>query len=329
MATLNQRWWIPPPQPDESLRSVLARAAAFYRRRPHNIWRALIKDGPGEAGCVDCPRPWVLARLARALGVSAPEVFQCRLPDRPWLVKGQDQMAYCPICWNEDIAAGRPIYLRREWAHLLKMQCRIHDYPLLPCQENWATREGYPYVVPAFSSHEHAIFSLVDRFAHEFCATAFEGSPWPPYALFSFEQARNALILVNYSTAGGREFSVTHEILPFRKLRYGIRGPKLPKHVPTRVTWILFRDITNPTHRRAALWLVACNVLPDLPNNLTYRQFLYLRSGKLSFNLPVLIPSRRTRHRSPIAGGYDPKEYQWERVEKTSESAADVNNVLG
>src|SRR5690606_17808087 len=65
------RWWIPPPAPDETLRSVLERAAALYRWEPGELWRALNGQGARDAGTIDTPSSKGLMLLGRALGLPA------------------------------------------------------------------------------------------------------------------------------------------------------------------------------------------------------------------------------------------------------------------
>jgi len=291
-----QRWWIHPPLPDESLRSVLARAAAFHERKPQEVWEILIAGGPADAGSVDCPRPWVLARLGQALGIDPAEIFAHRLPDRPWQVRGHEQTAYCPICWNEDLANGQPIYLRRGWAHLLKMQCPVHDYPLLPVPPEWAIRDPQVSFIPEHSDGTRSVLALIDQFACEFSACAFNRQPWPAQYSVAFEQVRNALILANYSMNNMRDFSLTHQIRPSLPLGYAIHGPRFSQHAPIRLTWELFRAVSNPAHRRAAMWLVAWHTIPGLPDDLCPDGYgRPLQSGRFAFSRPIKVERGRPR----------------------------------
>lgn len=252
------------------------------------VWRALVSDGPTDTGPVDCPRPWVLARIARALGTRPSDIFRCRLPDRPWQVRGHEQTSHCPICWNEDLSAGRPIYLRLAWTHLLKMQCPTHNYPLMPTPPDWAIKKRDVFYATKFSDSEHATLTLIEDFASEFCATAFDGKSWPTRYNVTFEQARNALILVNYSTNNTRDFSVTKNFNDSYVLAGAIGGPRYSQHAPTRVSWDLLRAVSNPSHRRAACWLIAWQALPDL------------RLGQRPAGCDASLPSGRFVFKKPI-----------------------------
>ena len=65
------RWWIPPPAADETLRSVLERAAALYHWEPQMLWRALNGDNLESSGSIDQPSCHALVRLGQALGMPA------------------------------------------------------------------------------------------------------------------------------------------------------------------------------------------------------------------------------------------------------------------
>ena len=65
----NLRWWVSPPGPDESLRSLLGRVADLYESEPGELWSRLNAGDPQAAGEVDDPSCAALHRMAQALGV--------------------------------------------------------------------------------------------------------------------------------------------------------------------------------------------------------------------------------------------------------------------
>ena len=65
----NLRWWVSPPVPDESLRSLLGRVADLYESEPGELWSRLNAGDPQAAGEIDDPSCAALLRMGQALGV--------------------------------------------------------------------------------------------------------------------------------------------------------------------------------------------------------------------------------------------------------------------
>src|SRR5690606_7874054 len=108
-----QRWWIRPPMPDETLRSVINRAAALYECPPKRLWECLNWDDPQPYGEIDSPALRVLRRMAIAMGLPPSDLSAQRLPDAPWLLAPQADEVYCPLCWTDDRRRGDPLWFRR------------------------------------------------------------------------------------------------------------------------------------------------------------------------------------------------------------------------
>jgi|GEM_PF-4813681 len=147
-----QRWWIQPPMLDESLRSVLNRAAALYGRTSAQLWASLNSDDPRPTGDVESPSSAALRRMATAIGMPASELLAHRQPDTPWLLAPHARNVCCPMCWDEDRARGEPCSIRRGWNRLLRTTYPQHGCPLRIAPEQWARfTPSHPLPIPQLS----------------------------------------------------------------------------------------------------------------------------------------------------------------------------------
>ena len=64
------RWWVAPPVDDESISSVVGRAAELYELEMHHVWRQMHEFESVELSEVDDPSPASLHLLAHALGTT-------------------------------------------------------------------------------------------------------------------------------------------------------------------------------------------------------------------------------------------------------------------
>lgn len=278
----NQRWWIRPPMPDESLRSVLNRAAALYERTSEQIWECLNGDDPRPTGDVESPSCAALRRMAAAIGVSAFELLAHRQPDAPWLLAPQARNVYCPMCWNEDRIRGEPCSIRRGWNQLLRATCPHHGYPLRLAPEQWATLSlTHPFQVPQFSEREQRILDLIEYFGQTLEQSLYFGQPWPVGWQGNPQIARQTLLEVSFNVNTIRDFPLIKRVQASGGLAGFIRGPLHQQDPVRKLQWEAFREMADPALRRAAIWATAWAVMPDLP--------LDLSPGW--FRLPTTYPS--------------------------------------
>lgn len=260
------RWWIPPPGSDESLRSVLSRAAALYECMPGQLWASLNQDDAQPCGDIDSPSCPALLRIAQALGARAVELLPHRLADEPWRLLPDVRQCFCPACWNEDLRAGRPRTLRRAWSHVLRIRCQTHGLPLCLAQGTWATSTSpYNYQIPKFTPEEQGVLDLIESFGTALEQSLFFGSPWPEGWRGTPQAVRSLLGALSFNQDSRRNFPPIRNVEASGGLSSVICYPRHMQEPLKGSPWEAFRAIANPGIRRAALWVAAWNVVPDLP----------------------------------------------------------------
>lgn len=132
------RLLIVPPEPDETITSVLDRAATLYGTTRGELvwelkrnWGSLEQDKLWTNADLDVDPPRSLIRaLARALECSDDLIGDLRLASSKWLLDPASRRAYCEKCFDEDIARTGSVYLRHDWAFSFVTHCRRHKVPL-------------------------------------------------------------------------------------------------------------------------------------------------------------------------------------------------------
>ena len=268
------RWWIQPPGPDESLRSVLGRAAALYECSPDDLWGSLNRDAAEVCGDVEDPSCAAMCRMARTLGV-APKVLRAhRSPDAPWRLAPDSGAGYCPECWNEDIRSGRPRMLRRSWRHVLRTHCPLHRLPLQLARDTWATgsiRTHYPSCT--FTSDERQTLDLIEDFGVTLEKSLYFREPWPSGWGASPAGARSLITSVSFNLGRTRDFAPSHCVYARGNLSDLVHGPRRMLDPLRQPEWEAFRALGNPAVRRAAIWIAAWALIPDLPEKFSPGRF--------------------------------------------------------
>ncbi len=265
-----QRWWIRPPMRDESLRSVLNRAAAFYECTSFQVWASLNSDDPRPVGDVESPSGAALHRMAAAIGMPASDLLAHRLPDAPWLLEPHARNIYCPMCWDEDSVRGEPCSIRRAWTWLLRTTCPQHGCPLRIAPEQWARFTRFHSLpAPQFSEQERRILHLIESFGQALEQSLYFGRPWPDDWRGNPQVARQLLLAVSFNVRKIRDFPLINYVQVSSNLTSLIRGP-LHQYEPVRkLRWDSYREIADPALRRASLWATAWTLLPNLSTDLS------------------------------------------------------------
>lgn len=264
------RWWISPPGLDESLRSVLNRAAALYECTPGELWASLNQDDPEPSGDVDDPSCAAMLRMSRALGVPSMILHSHRSPDAPWRIKPDAGRSFCPECWNADLACGRPRMLRRSWGHVLRTRCSIHGAPLLLAPETWARSSLRPtHSVRNLTPDEDRILDLIEEFGTTLEQSLYFKAPWPATWMSSAFGARSLLVSVSFNLGSTRDFALSRSVYAKGDLSELVYGPRRMLDPLRGPPWDAFRSIGDPAIRRAALWITAWNSIPALPEELS------------------------------------------------------------
>jgi len=265
-----QRWWIRPPMPDESLRSVLSRAAAFYESTSIQLWASLNSEDPRPSGDVESPSCLALCRMAIAIGVPAAELLAHTQPDTPWLLAPHARNVFCPMCWDEDRARDDPCSIRRSWNRLFRTVCPQHRCPLRIAPEQWASfalSQSLP--VPQLSGQEQRILDLIESFGQTLEQSLYFGEPWPDDWRGNPQLARQLLLATSFNVSDVRDFPLINYVQVSSNLAGLVRGSRHQCEPAPKLRWDSYREIADPALRRAGLWATAWTLLPNLPEELS------------------------------------------------------------
>lgn len=261
----NPRWWVSPPGPDESLRSLLGRVADLYESEPGELWSRLNAGDPQAAGEIDDPSCAALLRMGQALGVPGASLQAHRLHETPGLLAPAARTAICPCCWAEDDAVGRPRSYRRAWAHVLRTVCPVHRMQLVIPRDRQqpdlaAARAQQAALTPA----DLQILGLIERFGSALEEALCHGVAWPADWQGSVVSARQLLVRVSFDPGGVRGPPLIANVCPSPTMASLVHGPLHHRGPREVVDWEAFRRLADPCVRRAALWVIAWHVVPDL-----------------------------------------------------------------
>jgi hypothetical protein len=259
------RWWIAPPGPGETLRSVLDRAAQLYECDPRQLWRSLHADETPAMEHVDDPGTRALYRLAGALGVTPCRLQPLCVPDTPWRLAPAARLSYCPRCEALALAADTPSMALGAWTHVLRTQCPEHGVPLRLRPEA-QFRGGRSSDAPAAPTDGvgRRVLDLIEAFATALEDSLYFGAPWPVGWRIDAGRARAALLSVSFHPGPTRGLPVIADVRPPRELLADVHVTCHHMDPVPAPTWDQFRAIADPAVRRAALWVVAWHVVPDL-----------------------------------------------------------------
>lgn len=260
------RWWLTAPGHDESLRSLFERADRLYGKPPQEgyAWQSPLYEE--DMRHLDAPTSRELARLARMLGSNPRNLRSHRLEDGPHLLEVSERRAYCPRCLQEDRAKGRPRTFRRAWARVLVVSCAEHGTPLhwaeprLGAEENFALEPSPRHI----ANEDSEVLRLIDTFACTLEACLWGDASWPAEWRGSPHAARALLIRCLVNLSWEREFLPVSQLWIPDSLKLLIGFPSRRMPPLCEVPWDAVRRVGRPAWRRAALWLVAAEVIPSI-----------------------------------------------------------------
>lgn len=260
------RWIIPGPGPDESIASLVGRAATKYGLTEQELVADLMGGTIDTIRSfdLDVPPSRVVHAIATAVGVPDKSLFACRLDASPRWLAPSARCVYCPECWAEDDAAGRPRGFRRQWASVLRPICMRHGRPLIRCLARDTEQPSLHLWGndPASRGKRRECLDVLDKLGAALEATLFDGADWPRDWSESAVEARRVLLASALNCASQAAFPATSSLMLPTELAPYVHGPSHtfpPQHTPE---WETFRALSDPGFRRGALWMAASRTIP-------------------------------------------------------------------
>lgn len=264
------RWWIPGPGPDESLRSIVERADQQYGGEREGLRQELAPSATPwhvTASGIDALTARELQHLARTIGVAPRTLFAHRLSDHPMLLLATERRAFCPACWHDDRRAGRPTTFRRAWAGVFCVSCPSHELPLQwaePGQRKVAEQSMFAAHTPT-SKRGRRVLALIEMFARAMEEGLRGRASWPSGWRGNAIAARALLMRSVVNLGCLLEHPPFVNVAPLPDLADWIATPRRRIDPLQFSSWDAVRALGPPAWRRAAFWMTACYVIPNLP----------------------------------------------------------------
>lgn len=121
--------FVPRAQLDELLSSWLERIGLLYGISIEHVLAAVLAGSDrmwamtGQDVDAD---PWMHERIVRWSGVDESHVPTSISLDEGFLPPC-GRLAFCGHCWDDDVAQGRPPYIRQRWCHWAVVRCDVHQ----------------------------------------------------------------------------------------------------------------------------------------------------------------------------------------------------------
>jgi TniQ len=121
---------VPRRYPDESISSWTERLACFYGVDFDHLLAGLLIEMPQRSrddGSIDLDSDKrTRAHLIRWTGACASLVPTTIDSRRQKILPPRSRLAFCPHCWDDDIAHSRQPFLRKSWAYWSTVHCATH-----------------------------------------------------------------------------------------------------------------------------------------------------------------------------------------------------------
>jgi len=263
------RWWITGPGPDESLRSVVERADQKYGGEREGLRQELVPWATPldvTASGLDALTARELQHLARTIGVAPRALFAHRLPDHPMLLLATERRAFCPACWQSDRLVGRPTTFRRAWTGVFCLSCPTHGLPLQWAelgQREMAERAMDAARLPT-SRRGCRVLALIEMFARTLEEGLQGRGKWPCSWRGSAVSARALLMRSVVNLGRLLEHPPFVNVTPLPDLAHWIAPPRRRIDPLQSSPWDAVRALGPPAWRRAAFWMTARYVIPNL-----------------------------------------------------------------
>jgi hypothetical protein len=120
-------------------------------------------------------------------------------------------------------------------------------------------------VQAALDDHDRETLELIERFGAALEASLFESTLWPADWQGSPRSAREWLTRVTFDPGATRGPPLIANVSAPPALAGFIRGPRHYRELRGADGWEAFRHLVDPCERRAAIWLVAWQMMPAVP----------------------------------------------------------------
>ena len=265
------------PALDESISSFLDRAASFW-----GISRSAMAAAIGfgiEDEDPDAPSRKAIEALAEAAGFPSRVLENQVIEDGSAWLHSDRRVAYCPLCWRDDIEQGRAPYFRQRWALCSAVVCEEH----CSLMRKWITDAGDRRLPPLVDGlHrdtdifwqrdlDHANrFALTEpiraiaTFAHRASAAVVADDVWPDGWKGDASSCRALMQLLASNPSPLPERLAMDRLVPidrdpmcFAGHRCATRGDSSSQSA--------FRRFGDPALRRTGWWLLARTLVPGWP----------------------------------------------------------------
>jgi hypothetical protein len=259
---IGTRWWVAPPRSQETLGSVVARAAQLYHTSAHALWADLNPEDAAALGEMDNPTRLGLQRLGATIGMPPAALVRYRLGDVPWRLRPEARVAVCPAC----VDAGRGPY-RADWSRVFVPTCPLHAEPLrLPANRGGKSE---PPARSELSETDCQVLALIERFGLALEQALHFGGTWPSGWHGSASQARTLVLRACLPLGMDSDLVPISQVNSPGALAAWVHGTAGHPVTPVHGCAIeRFRGLANPALRRAALWVGAWLTVPNLPESL-------------------------------------------------------------
>lgn len=266
---------IGPPASDETISSVLDRAANFWGIDRPSLLAAVGASSCGEDD--DAPSPITLGAIAEMTGFPPASLAPLTVPDSAQQLQTGHRGGYCPRCWADDVAQQREPYFRRSWASCAALACDLHGNLLYAWEvDNGGLRRPPPVMrypdegiwlsdlAHAASAINACLLKPLLAFARHANAALNDAAAWPIEWRGTPETGRALIRLLTNNPAPYSEHLAMDRLVPegpdarwFSGHRRASKGgvvdsPVTPLH-----------QMADPAIRRTLWWLLARTVAKD------------------------------------------------------------------
>jgi hypothetical protein len=263
------------PAPDETLSSVLDRAASFW-----GVDRSAVVAAMELGGGIcdpDAPSPAAMSAIASTTGFSEESLDALVMDDSDELVLPARRISYCPKCWAEDWAQRRDPYFRRSWSYVASLMCERHGTLLYAWETDARGNRLSPptrirphpsdavwqsHVTHADHETDMRILKPLVAHASHAIATFRDAAKWPIGWRGNSETGRALIALLATNPAPYSERLAMDRLVP--------RGPDMQwfaghrsssRTTPSVCALAPIRRIGNPAYRRTLWWLIARTIV--------------------------------------------------------------------